>query len=95
MPTDKFNIPFLYASKPNGFFYQQSDNPKNDSNFDPPSSFTYDGGGVSTMHVSGPTDFGILKDTNFQDCIGGCNMDFSVTASRGYANKSSDPRDCE
>ncbi len=95
MPADRFNIPFFYPSKAGGFFYQMSDNPKNDNNVDWPSEMTFSGP-IATMHPNGPTDFGIGKYiASFSDSIGGCNMDFDATQRRGYAYKADDARDVE
>ena len=96
MPFDKWGHPFFYPSKTSGFFYQMSDNPKNDQYADWPSEMSFDGGGIVTMRPNGPTDFGLGKNiANFNDAIGGCNMDFAQTAERGYAYKADDARDVE
>lgn len=48
------------------------------------------------MNPSGPTSHGIGKNLDgFNGSIGGCNMDFSQTADRGYAYKQDDARDLE
>lgn len=56
----------------------------------------FNSGGVVTMNPNGPTDWGAGKNIKgFNGSIGGCNMDFSETAERGYAYKSDDARDLE
>lgn len=92
--VDKWGIPFFHKSKANGFFYEMSDNPQNDTalNF---VNITANGG-VLTMHPNGPTSFGIGKNIKgFKDSIGGCQMNFKETAARGYAYKPDDVRDLE
>jgi Uncharacterized conserved protein len=99
MPEDKFNIKYFHPSKVNGWFYQMSDNPKNDPGFDAggsESEMSFPGGGILIMEPNGATDFGLGKNVrDFGDSIGGCDMDFAETADRGYANKADDVRDCE
>ncbi len=55
------------------------------------------GGGEFKIHFAGPTSPDFFSDPAFENTnsIGGCNMDFSDTESRGYIYKSSDPRDIE
>jgi len=97
LPNDKFGNPFFHASKEGGFFYQQSDDIRDDTDFvDLPDEITKSGNGTFTMKPTGPTDFGVGKNiAKFKDSIGGCDMDFKDTAARGYANKADDPRDIE
>src|SRR5262245_10699401 len=98
MPTDRFGIPYRYPSKPNGFNYEMSDNPKSDNYVDWPSEMSFPGGGVVKMSPNGPTDFGIGRHVPAflsDNCIGGCGMDFPSTAQRGYAYKADDARDVE
>src|SRR6187549_341535 len=96
MPNDKFGNPFFHASKDGGYFYQQSDDPKNDdgvSEID--KDFTVKNG-IITMKPNGPTSFSVGRNTkSFTDSIGGCDMDFGDTEKRGYAYKSNDVRDLE
>ncbi len=95
MPFDKFGNPLFFPSKSGGFFYEQSNNPKNDDNVDWPSEMSFSGN-IATMHPNGPTDFGIGKNIKgFSDSIGGCKMDFAATAKRGYGYKADDARDIE
>jgi hypothetical protein len=96
MPVDRWGIPFFYASSiRNPFHYQQSNTPKNDSNLGGKDDLTWTSGEEFKMHVSGPTSFYVLRDPGFNDSIGGCNMSFSQSESRGYTNKSNDLRDVE
>jgi NHL repeat-containing protein len=97
MPQDRWGHPFFYPSKQGGFFYEMSDNPKNDEFVEWPPEMNFDGGGVVSMDPTGrSTDFGIGKNiSGFNDSIGGCSMDFAQTAERGYAYKPDDPRDVE
>ena len=96
MPHDRFAIPFFYPSKPNGFFYEQEDNPKNSQFCDFSAEFSFPSAGVIKMSPNGPTDFGIGKNIKgFNDSIGLCKMDFKATAKRGYAYKADDVRDME
>ena len=89
-------MPFFHPSKTGGFFYQQEDSPENSNFVDWPSEMSFPGNGVARMDPSGATDFGIGKNiSGFNDSIGGCNMDFAATKSRGYAYKADDPRDIE
>jgi len=88
-------IHFFYPSKPGGYFYEMSNNPKSDPDVDWPSNVSFSGG-IVTMKPRGPTDFGIGKNiAGFSDSIGGCGMDFKATAKRGYSNKADDARDIE
>ena len=98
MPFDKFNIKYFHPSKAGGFFYQMSDNPRNDSgaDFGGGNDFDFPGNGILVMNPNGPTDFGVGKHVrDFGDSIGGCNMDFGETAERGYAAFPDDARDIE
>src|ERR1051325_3575006 len=94
--TDKFGIPFWYASKSGGFFYEMSDNPKNDDAIDNLDSDFSISNGVITMHPSGPTSFAVGKNAKgFSDSIGGCKQDQSKMAAQGYTYKKDDVRDLE
>ena len=96
MPVDKFGQAFIKPSKVGGFFYQQEDNPQNSNFVDWPDEMSFPGNGIVRMEPDGPTDFGVGKNVSgFSDSIGGCNMDFSATQSRGYAYKADDARDVE
>src|SRR6476659_3741842 len=96
MPVDKLGIPLLYPSKSGGFEWFQLDDIANDEHFHP-DGMTSSGGGSFTIHFSGPTSPDIFTDRSFENTnsIGGCNMDFAQTASRGYIYKPNDPRDVE
>jgi len=96
MPVDKWGLPFLYPSKPSGFFWEQLDDITKDSHFNP-EGITSSGGGSFTVHFSGPTSPDIFSDPAFANTnsIGGCGMDFAATVKRGYIYKPNDPRDVE
>ena len=99
MPLDIWGIPLLYPSKPGGFYYTQSDDVQNDTaHFEADSTeVPTSGGGSFTFQTNGPTAFQLAKNSGIfnGNAIGGCNMDFTATESRGYAYKADDPRDIE
>jgi hypothetical protein len=93
---DKFGIPFFHKTKADGYFYEMSDDPRNDAGMDHLDEDFDVSNGIITMHPSGPTSFGVGKNVRgFQDSIGGCDMDFKETAARGFAYKEDDVRDLE
>ena len=96
MPFDKFGNNYFYPSKPGGFNYEMSDNPKNDTPLEGLDSDFSVAGNIITMKCNGATSFSVGKNgRNFSDSIGGCKMDFAATAKRGYAYKADDVRDLE
>lgn len=96
MPIDKWGIPFFYPSSTrNPFFYQQSDNPKNDKYLGGKDDLNFGSGEEFSMHINGPTSFYVQRDPSFSDSIGGCNMSFADSEERGYTNNSNDLRDVE
>jgi hypothetical protein len=96
MPVDRWGHPYLYPSKPSGFFWQMKDNIKDDSHMTL-EGLSGTGTGTFTIHFSGPTSPDIFTDPAFENTnsIGGCDMDFAKTETRGYIYKSNDPRDIE
>jgi hypothetical protein len=97
---DKFGIPFFHKSKPNGFFYEMSDDPKNDEAFeelDEHYTVTNDGTHtVVTMHPDGATSMGVGKYIRtFQDDIGPADMSHADLEKKGYMYKEDDVRDLE
>ena len=97
MPEDKWHMPFFHASKTNGFFYQQSSDVTNDTNFDGEGDVSDSGGGEWQFNLSGDTSVRVFKHRDFlnSNSIGGCDMNFEDTADRGYAYKADSPRDIE
>ena len=97
MVLDLWGIPFFYPSKPNGFYWTQKDDIKDDSHFDPGDAMTSSGGGSFTIHFSGPTSPDTYSDPAFlnSNSIGGCSMNFEDTAARGYIWKPNDPVNIE
>ena len=96
MPTDQAGIPFQYATKIGGFFYEMEDDPENSNFADWPAEMSFPGDGTVVMEPQGATDFGLGKNiASFSDAIGGCNMSFADTVARGYMFKADDPRDLE
>jgi hypothetical protein len=96
MPEDRWGIPFFYASSlRNPFFYQQSDDPESDDNLGGKDDINFGSGEEFSIHINGPTSFYVLRDPSFNDSIGGCNMSFADSESRGYTNKPNDLRDVE
>src|SRR4030095_3049314 len=96
MPSDRWGIPMWYASSTrNPFFYQQSDKPENDNNLGGKDDIKFSSGESFSIHINGPTSFFVQRDPNFTDSIGGCDMSFSDSESRGYTHKSNDLRDVE
>ena len=96
MPFDKFGNNYFYPSKPGGFNFEMSANPKNDSAIEGLDADFSVSGNIITMKCNGPTSFSVGKNArSFSDSIGGCNMDFAATAKRGYSYKADDVRDIE
>jgi hypothetical protein len=96
MPTDKFGNPYFYPSKPGGHNFEMSDNPKNDNDIEGLDSDFSISGNIITMKCNGATSFSVGKNSRgFNNSIGGCKMDFTATAKRGYAYKADDVRDLE
>jgi hypothetical protein len=95
MPNDKFGIPFFHPTKDNGFFYQMSDNPGNDSPVLDLGDRGSSGNGQFTLKPNGPSDWDLGRNGGFNNAIGGCNMNFAETAKRGYMWKENDLRDLE
>ena len=96
MPTDQAGIPFQYATKIGGFFYEMEDDPENSNFADWPAEMSFPGNGTVVMEPQGAPDFGLGKNiASFSDAIGGCNMSFADTVARGYMFKADDPRDLE
>lgn len=99
MPTDSNGMEFIYASLVGGFSYTMNNN-------DPLSNNHFQlGGSVSSIKSMGNGFWGvndpsqvrlnIKKFPEFEDSDGGCNMDFTEIANRGYAYKKGDFRDIE
>ena len=96
MPLNRFGIQDFYASKVGGFNYEMEDDPENSNYVDWPAEVSFNGNGTFVMEPNGPTDFGVGKNiSSFTDAIGGCDMDFADTVSRGYMFRADDPRDIE
>ena len=94
-PTTNFGIPHIYATKENGFVYQQSDDILDDSHFNGEGDVTNSENGEWTFETDGPTSVQVFKNSDTANSIGGCDMDFTDTAARGYGYKKDDPRDIE
>jgi hypothetical protein len=93
---DRFGITFFHKTKANGYFYEMSDDPANDTGIDHLDEDFTISNGIITMHPNGPTSFGVGKNIRgFEDAIDGCKMKFSDAASRGYIYKPDDVRDLE
>lgn len=97
----------MYPTKSTGgigtgppFFYQQSSDVLDDSNF-ADSNADVSNSGNGQFHISfGSSDSVTLgRHREFfadnANSIGGCDMDFPQTAARGYSYKADDPRDVE
>lgn len=93
---DKWDNPFFHKSKRNGYFYEMSNDPINDSGMDHLDKVFTVSDGIITMKPNGATSFGVGKNVRgFKDSIGGCDMNFEDTAKRGFAYKPDDVRDLE
>src|SRR6187431_2910158 len=93
---DKWDNPFFHKSKRNGYFYEMSNDPINDSGMDHLDKAFTVSNGIITMKPNGATSFGVGKNVRgFKDSIGGCDMNFEDTAKRGFAYKPDDVRDLE
>jgi len=93
---DRFGMPFLHPTKPSGFFYEMSDDPRNDQAMDHVDTEFTVAGGVITMKPNGPTSFGVGRNIRkFKDSFGGCKMDMKAVARRGFAAFEDDVRDLE
>jgi hypothetical protein len=100
--VDRFGIPFFHESKANGFFYEMSDNPKNDQAMDvldehyTVSTETGTGATVITMNSDGATSLGIGRHVREdEDSIGGCDQKFNEVEQLGHTYKPDDVRDLE
>ena len=93
---DKWNIPFFHKSKPNGLFYEMSDDPKNDQYLEELDDHYTVSNGVITMKPDGPTSIGVGKYIrSFENDIGPASMKHSELEQKGYMYKQDDVRDLE
>jgi hypothetical protein len=95
MPEDQWGHPHIYPSKSGGFTYEQSNNILDDDHFNGEGDVTEESNGEWTFETDGPTSVQIFKNSDSAQSIGGCDMDFGDTVTRGYGYKSDDPRDIE
>ena len=97
MPTDKWGLKLIYPTKTGGWQYFQSDDILKDETvpFNSYGHVSNSGGGQFTFKTTSPDAFQLGKNGTDHDAIGGCKMNFTQAADRGYIYKPDDPRDFE
>jgi hypothetical protein len=104
MPTDRWGYKKIYPTKKwagitsgptTGLSYEQSSNIMNDGIFNDEGHVKDSSNYKWTFTTSGPDAVQIGRNGTDDSAIGGCGMNFTDTARRGYAYKNTDVRDFE